>query len=97
MWVSLRLMLALSLRWWQSRRGGRDTDSALCASLVGVGDVLSQVVDADARAPLVDHLRGVNHIRQLRAGDEALGKAQSQRRLFREVAQSFALGKPDRE
>jgi len=30
--------------------------------LVGVGDVLAQVVDADARAPLVDHLRGADRV-----------------------------------
>ena len=62
---------------------------------VGVGDVLAQVVDADAGAPLVDHLRGANHIVQVRAGDEALREAQSQRRFFGEVAQAFAFGEPD--
>ncbi len=65
--------------------------------LVGVGDVLAQVVDADAGAPLVDDFGGVNHIRQLGAGDEALGETHPQRRLLGEVAQPFAFGKRDEE
>ena len=58
---------------------------------VGVGDVLAQVVDADAGAPLVDHLRGANHIVQVRARDEALREAQTERRFLGEVAQAAAF------
>ena len=54
--------------------------------LVGVGDVLAQVVDADAGAPLVDHLGGVNDVVQLRTGNEAVGEAQAQWRLLGEMA-----------
>ena len=40
-------------------------------SLVGVGDVLAQVIDADARAPLVHLLGGTHGVGQLRSGNEA--------------------------
>jgi uncharacterized membrane protein len=54
--------------------------------LVGVGDVLAEVVNADAGAPLVDHLGGANYVMEVGACDKALGKTQPQRRLLGEMA-----------
>src|SRR5581483_2433017 len=65
--------------------------------LVGVGYVLTQVVDADAGAPAVDHLCGPYRVLYRHAGDEALRKAQAHRRVLREVTQPFAFGQSDEE
>ena len=85
MCVSLRLTLAFSLR-----RGDLVEHAVIqlgaMLGLVGVGDVLAEVVDADARAPIVHHLGGANHVVKLRAGNEALREAQPHRRLLGEMA-----------
>ena len=44
------------------------------AGFVGVGDVLAQIVDADAGAHLLI-ARGANYVRNLGSGDEACGSA----------------------
>ena len=63
--------------------------------LVGVGDVLAQVVDADAGSPLVDLLGGANGIGQMRARYEAVGEAQAQRRILGKMADGFAFRELD--
>src|ERR1019366_4747985 len=54
--------------------------------LVGVGDVLAKIVDADACAPAVDHFGGANYVMEVGACDKALGKSQPERRLVGEMA-----------
>ena len=59
---------------------------AAVPGFVGVGDVLAQVVDADAGAPLVHGLRGAKDVLDLGACDKAAGEAQPHRRVFGKMA-----------
>ena len=65
--------------------------------LVGVGDVLAQVVDADAGARLVDRLGGADDVGQLGPGDKAAGEAQPEGRVLGEMANGLVLRELDEE
>ena len=43
------------------------------AGLVGIRDILSEIIDGDAHAGAIDRLRGANRVGDLRARNEASG------------------------
>src|ERR1019366_8766134 len=64
---------------------------------VGVGDVFAQVVDADARARLVDPLGDADDVAELGPGDEAAGEAQPERRVLGKMADGMVLREFDED
>src|SRR3989442_11255318 len=63
------------------------------ASLGGVGDVFTEVVDGNAGARLINHVGSAKHVGYLGTGNEAAGKAPTEGRAFAQRAQRSALWK----
>ncbi len=61
------------------------------AGFLGVGDVLAQVVDGDARAKLIDLGGGANGVGNLFAGDKTGAGALAEAGAFRDSAEGAAL------
>ena len=62
-----------------------------------VGDVLAEVVDADAHAGAVDGLSDADGISDFGAGDEAAGNAATEALTLGESAQGTAFREADEE
>src|SRR5712691_11487280 len=63
--------------------------------LVGVGDVLSEVIDGNAGAEFVDRLGGADGVRYRGAGNEAAGSALANAGLLGDVPQPPAFRESD--
>ena len=67
------------------------------AGLVGIGNVLTKVVDAHAHARAIDSLRDPHGVGDFRSGNETPGYASPQRRLLGKAAQRTIFRKMDEE
>src|SRR5205807_8125721 len=65
------------------------------ASLVRIGDVFTEIVDADAHASAVHSLRGADCVGDFFAGYEAAGDAAAEGGAFGETAQETVLRESD--
>src|SRR5437870_7932546 len=67
------------------------------ARFLGVGDVLAEIIHADAEAGLIDGFGRLQYIFCFQAGDKTAGEFLSQRGALRQAAQRFAFRKADEE
>ena len=96
MWVSFRLMLALS--WLATMRVENFVvELGALASFIGIGDVLAQIVDADAHARAVNGLSNANGVGDFRARHEAAGNPAADRGALGKSTQRTIFGKADKE